>query len=425
MHPNLRNIPRVPILRSMQSVRNITFFISPGPKVRMIKEKDKLQGHRGTCWNVSWSPNSAFISSCGLDRFIKVWGRENSSFKCLSSSNDSSVVHTRAVRRTCWRPDSAVLACCSFDSTSSLWSLSSDNTLSLISKISGQESEIKGVCFSSCGEMLATSSRDKSIWIFDVSSLQSSPTPCSPEIRLNDEVTLPMSPLDREIDIECLAVLQGHSQDVKNVRFNPIDPHMMVSVSYDDSIKIWRSTSSDDWELSQTLKGHSNTVWDIVFNPCNPDEFATVSADGSLKIWFQPSRSSNLIRAGHSYLLSGPLGLSSRQFNHSLKPVGEHGWSCQTIQLTTSQIDGIDPAPVYCVDWSVNSLIAVGCGDNTIRIFMRNGNLTVPLTSVKTMYEPNSVSFNPRVTDVTELAVGFEDGSIIIYEIPCSDLLNS
>jgi WD40 repeat protein len=391
----------------------------------MIKEKEKLLGHRGICWNVSWSPDSQFIASCGQDKKIMIWKVKDRSFKCVDVGNDSSSVHTRTTRRTAWRSDSGMLASCSFDSTASVWAMTSDEKLALVSKLSGQESEVKGVCFSPCGEMLATCSRDKSIWVFDVSSLLADSQTPPAEIHSGDFSPRSLNESrGNEIDVECLAVLQGHSQDVKNVIFNPTDSHMMVSVSYDDCIKIWRSNGADDWELSQTLKGHSNTVWDVCFNPSKTNEFATVSADGSLRIWFQANRS-HTVKPGHSYLLSGPVGVSSRQFNDSLKPVGEHGWSCQTIQITSSQIAGIDPFPVYCIDWSRNSLIAVGCGDNTVRIFFRDRNSTIPLTMVKTTNEPNSVSFKPSVTDVVELAVGFDDGSIIIYEIPCSELFNS
>ena len=200
---------------------------------------------------------------------------------------------------------------------------------------------------------------------------------------------------------------------------------MLVAVSYDDTIKIWRSTSPDDWQLVETLKGHTNTVWEVAFNPESKSEFATVSADGSLKVW-SDKRMTPTISPSQSYLLAGPIGLSTRRFNQSLVPSAETGWSCQTVQVTTSQVPGIDPQPVYCVDWTVFGLIAVGCGDNTVRLFLRQGSSVIPLSTIKTDAEPNSVSFRPRIPDAehTQLAVALDDGSVTVFSVRDSDVVN-
>lgn len=41
---------------------------------------------------------------------------------------------------------------------------------------------------------------------------------------------------------------------------------MLLSCSYDDTIKVWQS-DGDDYYLSQTLEGHASTVWDFAFSP--------------------------------------------------------------------------------------------------------------------------------------------------------------
>ena len=55
---------------------------------------------------------------------------------------------------------------------------------------------MKSVAWSHNSEYIATCSRDKSIWIYEA-----------------DE--------DEEMDFSCLAVLSGHSQDVKQVKWHP------------------------------------------------------------------------------------------------------------------------------------------------------------------------------------------------------------
>jgi WD40 repeat protein len=397
-----------------------------------MKEYTKPAAHEGLCWCVVWDPRGKFLASCGQDKMIKIWGLESGKLVC-TSENSEQPKHTRTARRVAWRPDSELLAVSSFDSTTSLWAVSSSGSLGFVVKLSGQENEVKGVSFSPCGEQLATCSRDKSIWIYDLSCLLHRIVSGSNDFETIDaggnsseeEFVFPTSPSVvqptdwRGDDFECLAILQGHSQDVKAVKFNPTDSHMVVSVSYDDSIKVWRSTTLDDWELTETLRGHSGTVWDVAFNPECGSEFATVSADGSLKIWSNTSPQAP-ISASQTYLLAGPLGISTKHDHRSRSfvPVTE-SWSCQTLQLTSSQLESIPPPPVTSVDWGTDGLIAVCCGDCTVRIILRKRSRNIPLCTFKTNSEPNCVSICPRSSAGSRrlVAACFDDGSISVYEI--------
>jgi WD40 repeat protein len=365
---------------------------------------------------------------------MKLWRLNANNVQFKQVIFDDQVKHTRTIRRIAWRADSRMIAAASFDSTVSLWYSSIKDGLEFLVKLSGQESEVKCVSFSPCGEYLATCSRDKSIWVFDTSGLlgesRNSGSDEFQRLQLEEEsqegeFVFPTSPSVvrsrglRTEELECLAILEGHSQDVKALRFHPLDPHMLVSVSYDDSIKIWRSTTSDDWELSETLRGHKGTVWDICFNPSCRSEFVTVSADGSMKIWTSNPPQSP-IPASSAYLLSGPLGASSR---HHMKANSydliSESWSCQTIQVTSTRTEGIPPAPVYSVDWTEDGLLAVACGDDTIRIYKRHGRSTIPACTIKLDSEPNCVSFRPVRSENGSrlLAVAQDDGLVSIYEV--------
>jgi len=102
-----------------------------------------------------------------------------------------STNHTKSIRSISWAPSGKTLATGSFDSSVAVWeevdpdqedgegverrdqgeSGSGDKEWECVTTLEGHESECKSVAFSSDGALLASCSRDKSVWVWEGESI--------------------------------------------------------------------------------------------------------------------------------------------------------------------------------------------------------------------------------------------------------------
>lgn len=328
----------------------------------------KLEGHSSRAWHLAWNPRMPLLASCSGDKdvrlhaysFVSTTSADGPSTSKRPSFNLREVIptgHQRTVRQVAWNPDGRILATASFDSTVGIWERIQDidgssevngatdasGAVALsnggahvdepewdcVGTLEGHESECKSVAFSHTGGVLASCSRDKSVWIWEVQP---------------------------DAEFECLSVLMEHSQDVKVVAWHPKD-EVLASASYDDAINLYIDDPSDDWFCYTKLTGHESTVWSLSFSPCG-NYLASASDDLTVRIWRR---------------------LDADQCEaRGLKPEGKMAGRRGEKWVPVTLLKGYHDRTVYSVSWGVDKTskrpgnlgrLASGGGDGRIYIY--------------------------------------------------------
>jgi len=257
-----------------------------------------LEGHGGSVYSFSFSPDGKFLASGSRDKTIKIW--EVGSWKLIKTLEG----HSDSVYSVSFSPDGKLLASGSPDKTIKIWEVGS---WKLIKTLEGHSDYVYSVSFSPDGKFLVSGSSDKTIKIWEVGSW------------------------------ELIKTLEGHSDWVLSVSFSP-DGKFLASGSPDKTIKIWEVGS---WNLIKTLEGHSNEVWAVSFSP-DGKFLASGSRDKTIKIW----------EVGSWNLIKTLEGHSDSVFSVSFSPDGKllaSGSADKTIkiwEITTYNFKDLSPIKV-------------------------------------------------------------------------------
>ncbi|KAG0665782.1 Cytosolic iron-sulfur protein assembly protein [Maudiozyma exigua] len=347
----------------------------------------KLQNDKTWSLDYKCTPFSNLLAVASTDRKIKILNIKPNGTK-LEDVLDGTV-HRKAVRSVAWRPNTdintATLAAGSFDSTVSIWTkeiVGNDQEMDdesmdeegiemdLLAIIEGHENEVKCVAWSFDGNLLATCSRDKSVWIWETDEMGE--------------------------EYECVSVLQEHSQDVKHVVWHP-SRSLLASSSYDDTIRLWKEYD-DDWECVAVLTGHEGTVWSSDFEGSNTDQLqedeirlVSVSDDSTARVW--------------------------KYVEEDEENDGQQVWICQSI------LPKVHANQVYSVSWSpISGRIATSGSDGTLVIYQESerGSGTFEVVAQKELchgvYEVNIVKWID-VEGKEMIATGGDDGYVNLWNI--------
>jgi len=288
--------------------------------------------------------------------------------------------HARSVRTAAWQPGMAAgrlrLVTGSFDATAGLWSYDGDKKQGKLERevtldaaagdedeedeeedwefnlvLEGHENEVKSVAFSPSGQYLATSSRDKSVWIWeDVGGGAG---------QVGEE--------DDGGEWETVAVLNEHEGDVKAVAWCPDVPgrvarpgqfssDVLASASYDNTVRIWREDSDGEWVCVAVLEGHKETVWGLQWEPKPKDgkfpRLLTHSADRTIRLWTLRQEDEEEVAAQPANAWGGIPNTMRRELKEE--------WDCTAVFPQAHSRD------IYSATWSADSGLVASAGSDGI-----------------------------------------------------------
>ncbi len=251
-----------------------------------------------------------------------------------------------------------------------------------IRKLFGHDEVINRMAWSPRGSLLASTSNDRLVKVWNLSERGSAPM-----------------------------VLKGHVDWVSSVTWSP-DSQMIATASGDNTIRLWDIATQ---QTIRVLSGHARTVFDVAWSP-RGNMLASASGDGNVVIWnmanYQPLHVLNE-HLGEVYCLAwSPDGklLATGSKDHLIRI-----WDASTGDLR--HIWEGHAGPIYSLAWSHEThMLASASADQTVRLWGR-----YPMDALEGHTNVvNSVSFSD---DDNFLATKSLDGTIRIWRCDTWDVV--
>jgi len=155
--------------------------------------------------------------------------------------------HTDIISRIAFSPCEKYFATSSWDKTIRLWDITTEKQLLVFI---GHMDKVNSVAFSPCGEYLTSASKDRTVRVWNTNTGK------------------------------LLNTFLGHKHWVYDAIFSP-DGNLLASCGYDNVIRLWNIKTGI--EITQFI-GHTNMVSSISFSP-DATKLASCSWDNTIRLW--------------------------------------------------------------------------------------------------------------------------------------------
>lgn len=374
-----------------------------------IQEKNRLEGHLDSVFDVNVSPDGQLLASSGWDGTVRLWRVTGELLHTMTG-------HTNRVTRVIFAPDGRSLFSCSWDNTIKQWSLdgkaqrtlttnldkltginlSPDGTILAIASGTGaalqpldgspptpliRNKMVYWIAFSPDGQQILTVEEGNLIKLWDrTGTLQQTLTASNGNLlfatftpdgrqivssNVQGRLTFwQRDQLDLPFPSQPSHQLQAHQDAVFFVSFSA-DGKYFATGSADDTVKVW----SGDRRLEKTFYGHRDDIRSVIFHP-KTQQVISASMDKTIRIWNyvvdhrvilhhqQPIRDLTFSSDGSQVITASE--------DQTLKLWQRNG---QFLRTFTGHTDWVN-----AVAWQPQGeLIASGSDDQTVRLWQQDG----------------------------------------------------
>ncbi|CAF4625042.1 unnamed protein product [Rotaria sp. Silwood1] len=268
-----------------------------------------------------FSPNDQMVAVSSWSGLCKLW--------TIPDCKPVRTLRGHIVNACCisWHPQSTLtqdpaminLASSSFDGSVKLWNLESDEP---IAEIEGHAPfRVSKVKFHPSGRFLATACYDHSWRLWDLETHeeilhQEGHSKAVHDITFQCDgslsATAGMDAYGRVWDLRtgrCIMFLEGHLKPILSIDFSPNGYHIATG-SEDNLCKIWDLRQIKN---AYSIAAHQNLVSTVKFQRTEGHYLVTVSYDNTIKLWMHPVWSALYSSTGHEQkIMSADLSLDGR-----------------------------------------------------------------------------------------------------------------